>query len=94
MKSYSQNNLQAEKHISECQIGEAEDVKQLLKQLNSWDKKELDAYERPHFYPNYIVSGETTSYVEQHKKCIKKLGSSTAWNIKKSEYTLQNFERK
>ena len=94
MTSYSQNISQTQKETCECQIGKAKDIKSLLKQLNSWDKKELDAYERPNHYPNYNVSGETTGYVEQHKKCLKKLGASISWNVKKTEYTLRNIELK
>jgi hypothetical protein len=64
-------------------------VKELLANLNAWDKTETDAYENPGKYTDYAVSGETGGWIEEHKKLLKKLGREAVWNNEKNGYELK-----
>jgi len=62
------------------------DVQQLLNKLNSWDKEELDRYERPNLYPGIKTSGETNAWIEEHKKLIQGQAANVIWDSQKKEY--------
>jgi len=61
-------------------------IKEELKQLNAWDKKELDLLERPQ--QNRIPSGETSGWVSSRKRELKTLGVEVTWNAAKRSYEL------
>lgn len=68
--------------------GWPKDVQGLINHLNTWNKNQLDAYERPEVYPNLITSGETNGWVSEHKRKLKELGATIFWNKEKKEYEL------
>lgn len=63
----------------------------LLAHLNSWDKEELDAYERPEAYPNFKTSGESNAWIAEHKKRIKRFNAKFVWDKKQKQYSYQKL---
>lgn len=64
---------------------------EILERLNSWDKTEIDAYERAEYYhkeKNYIASGETEGWISSNKEELNKLGYMAIWNSEKLIYEL------
>ncbi|UIR57533.1 hypothetical protein LZQ00_06860 [Sphingobacterium sp. SRCM116780] len=66
-----------------------QEINKLLQKLNSWSSENLDSYERPFAYPNYVSSGETDGWVTSHKNQLYQLGATVIWNEKKKLYELE-----
>lgn len=81
-------NLILEKNRDSVKIGWPKDVESLIKHLNNWYVDELDAYERPHAYPNFKTSRETNGWVSEHKRLLTELGVSVIWNKEKMKYQI------
>ncbi len=64
-------------------------VQALVDKLNNWDKEELDVVERPDVYANRLASGETHTWIIEHKRKLKQLGFSVKWNHERKFYELQ-----
>lgn len=64
------------------------DIDGLIEHLNNWNKDQLDAYERPEAYPNFITNGETNGWISEHKRLLKNLGATVIWNKEKLKYEL------
>lgn len=72
-----------------AEISWPKDVDSLIEHLNSWNKNELEVYERPDIAPKQLTSGETNAWIEKHKKLLKELGAITIWNKEKKKYELK-----
>ena len=66
-------------------------LSKLLVHLNSWDKEELDAYERPEAYLNYKTSGESNAWIGEHKNRIKRFNAKFIWDKKEKQYSYQKL---
>lgn len=71
------------------EVGWPKDIDNLIEHLNSWDKDELDASERPDVYPNRISGGETNGWIDEHKRLLKELGATIIWDKEKMKYELK-----
>jgi hypothetical protein len=60
----------------------------VLKHLNDWDFVEMDAFECPADYSNFIVGGETNAHIEIYKQQLQDLGLSVRWDCKKKLYKI------
>ncbi len=69
--------------------GWPKDAPGLVTHLNSWNSKDLEAYERPDLDLQAhlcAAAGETGEWVEAHKVKLTKLGVSILWNNEKCIY--------
>lgn len=82
-------NLEKETEKETVEIGWPKEVQSLIDHLNTWDKDELDAYERPQAYRNFLTSGETNGWIGEHKRKLLELGASVYWNKEKMKYELK-----
>lgn len=87
MKILNELEKETEKEILE--IGWPKETHRLVDHLNTWDKDELDAFERPQAYPGFVTSGETNGWVGEHKSQLNELGASVSWNKEKMKYELE-----
>ena len=61
----------------------------LLERLNSWDKGELDASERPRAQGGRISSGETNGWIVAHKSMLHAIGYEVRWVPAKRRYVFK-----
>ena len=80
------DNKNTENQSSDKENKKAEKIQKIIHDLNSWNKDELDAYERPEKHPNRLESGETASWVEYCKAELKKHGVTVKWDSDKQKY--------
>lgn len=65
---------------------ESNKIKTLIKELNSWDKEELDLNENTDSYQENLHSGETADWVDERRRLLSELGVFVIWNKDDMEY--------
>lgn len=60
----------------------------LLDKLNSWSKAEMNAYQHPDQYPDYLVSGETNGFLESCNKALTALRLRLLWDEDRLLYSV------
>ncbi len=64
----------------------------ILRELNQWDKEELDVLECSNSYPNRLPADDTSGWVTFHKRRLRDLGVYVRWNCKAKAYEFTTID--
>jgi hypothetical protein len=76
---------------SEHPVAQTSEAREILDDLNLFDREALDTVECPDRHPGVVDDGEIGAWIFQHQDDLRRLGYVAKWNRKKTIFELEEL---